>query len=333
MKIDAFSHVLPATYRNEMLSSDRGGDIWDYLREMWQKTEALHNMSARQESMEETGVDKQVLTLAIPPVEWLGSKDEASRVASLANDGVADIVRDHPTKFIGVATVSLLDPEAAALELTRSIADLGLVGVLLHTNVAGQPLDAEQFDEFFGVAEQLNAPIWLHPFRPARWADYPTEDESQYLMWYAFGWPMDTTNALARLVFGGVMARHPRLKVIAHHAGALIPTLANRITTIYRKEWMAGPEFAPGVEPPYVDRFREFYVDTVVTTGGAAALQRPLEFFGADHVLFGTDAPFGLRNGSELTEHAIRAVSDLSLTADERANIWSGNLMGLLEAR
>lgn len=327
MRIDGFSHVLPDEYRQAMWNLRSG--TFD-LSELWTRVEALSNMHLRVEAMDASGVDKQVLTLAIPPFEYLVAGDDSDHMSRLANEGIARIVGEHADRFIGVGALSLLEPDRALKELAYAIEELGLAGILLYSNIGGRPLDSPDFEEFYSAVESYGVPIWIHPFRPEGWADYPTEARSEYLIWYSLGWPMDTTIAMARLVFGGVLARHPKLQFIVHHAGALVPALAHRLTTIYRSEWMAGPDFAPGVGQPYVDQFRRFHVDTVVTTGGTEALQRAVNFFGAENVLFGTDAPFGLDDGRELTDLAIEAVEGLAVLEEERQGIWSGNLVNLL---
>jgi len=326
-RIDAFSHVLPATYRKAVLDSVPDPSA---ILQLWGMVDSLTNIDERIAAMAETGVDMQVLTLATPPPEQMFEQKLVERLVPVANDSIAQLVVDHPDRFVGTCSVDLRDPERASAELDRSVTELGLQGVQLFSNIAGRPLDHPDFEEFYSEVERLGVPIWIHPYRPESHADYPTETESKYLIWYSLGWPMDTTIAMARLVFGGVLARHPRLRVIIHHAGALVPSLAHRLKTIYRAEWLAHSDFAPGVPRPYVDEFKQFYGDTVVTYGGSAALRRACDFFGLDHIVFGTDTPYGLREGREFNELAVSAVSGLGLTPEQADLIWHGNVLDLL---
>lgn len=326
-RIDAFSHVLPAAYRKEVLDSVPDPSA---ILQLWGMVRSLTDIDERLAAMAETGIDMQVLTLATPPPEDMFDAALVQRLIPVANDSIADVVASHPDSFVGTCAVDLRDPAHAVAELHRSVTELGMQGVQVFSNVAGRPLDHPDFEEFYAEVEHLAVPIWMHPYRPQSHADYPTETESKYLIWYSLGWPMDTTIAMARLVFGGVLARHPKLSVIIHHAGALVPALAHRLKTIYRAEWLADSDFAPGVPRPYVDEFKHFYGDTVVTYGGSAALARARDFFGIDHIVFGTDTPYGLREGREFNELAVSAVAGLGLDDQQADQVWHQNLLGLL---
>src|SRR5437870_4084659 len=89
-------------------------------------------------------------------------------------------------------------------------------------------VDLEQRFRIFDRMASLGLPIWLHPARPASFPDYPGETRSRYDIWWAFGWPYETTAAMARLVFSGLFDRHPDLKIITHHMGAMLPYFEGR---------------------------------------------------------------------------------------------------------
>src|SRR5204863_350502 len=111
----------------------------------------------------------------------------------------------------------------------RALDDLHATGVQIYTNVAGRPLDLPEYQPIFDRMAQRDLPIWLHPARPAAVADYAGETRSKYDMWWAFGWPYETSVAMGRLVFSGIFDRHPSLKIITHHMGAMIPFCAGRV--------------------------------------------------------------------------------------------------------
>ena len=93
----------------------------------------------------------------------------------------------------------------------------------MYTNVAGKPLDSPEFLPFFEEAARRDIPIWIHPARGADFPDYLTETKSKYEIWWTFGWPYETSAAMSRIVFSGMFDRHPKLKIVTHHMGGMIP--------------------------------------------------------------------------------------------------------------
>lgn len=337
-KIDAFSHVLPQEYY-EALNERSGGS--HVVAGMHEYLPALSDVDERLALMDRYDVDEQVLVPANPPVETVADRVGAHELARTMNDGIADIVADHPDRFRGVATVPMNNPEAMVTELDRVVADLDLAGVLLYTSIdnrrdddphiegPGRPLDVPELEPFFERVAHHDVPVWLHPLRPKTNPDYIGERESKYVVWQMFGWPYELAAAMARLVFSGVMDRHD-LTVIAHHAGAMVPLVADRMAIHYDLFEATGTDVETGVSRPYVEKFREFYVDTA-TFGNVPALRNVYEFFGPDHVLFGTDAPFDAEGGDLCTAENARAVTELNVSDDERERIFAGNVERLLD--
>src|SRR5436190_1896904 len=172
----------------------------------------------------------QVFSLPTPPIEVFATPSDAVDLARAANDGMADLVRRYPDRFAGfVAALPLNDPDAAVRELRRALTDLGARGFQMYTNVLGKPISAPEFHPLFETMVEHDLPIWLHPYRGADMSDYKTEALSQYEIWWTFGWPYETSVAMARLVFDGCFDRFPTLKVITHHMGAMAPYFAGRV--------------------------------------------------------------------------------------------------------
>jgi len=176
--------------------------------------------------------------------------------------------------------------------------------------------------------------VLLHPARGAGFADYPGEPASKYEIWWTFGWPYETSAAMARLVFSGLFDRHPNIKIIAHHMGAMIPFFDARI----RHGWaQLGKRTSDGdaaevlrtLRKPPLDYFRMFYADTALF-GSVAGTRCGLDFFGADHVLFASDMPFDPEPGLYIRE-TIRAIDSLDLSPDVREPIDHGNAKRLLK--
>src|SRR6185436_17625205 len=122
---------------------------------------------------------KQVLTLSMPAVEFLGTPEETPELARLANDGMAEIVQQHPQLFPAfVASLPMNNVPASLEEMDRAIGQLGAKGVQIFTNVNGRPLDEPEFFPIFErMSKTYDLPIWVHPSRTAKFADYPTEEE------------------------------------------------------------------------------------------------------------------------------------------------------------
>src|SRR5262245_46303934 len=145
---------------------------------------------------------QQVLSIATPPIEVYAPPHEAIDLARIANDGMADLVSRFPDRFPAfVASLPLSDPDAALRELHRAIRDLDARGFQIFSNINGIPLDAPAFLPLFEAMATYDLPLWLHPFRGADISDYATESRSQYEIWWALGWPYETSVAMARLVF------------------------------------------------------------------------------------------------------------------------------------
>jgi predicted TIM-barrel fold metal-dependent hydrolase len=294
--------------------------------ENWQRVQALTDDARRLELMDECDIRMQVLATPSPPLDEQFKQKTAQELARLANDEMAAIVARHPDRFIGTATLSLADPEWAAGELTRAVKELGLHGAQVYTSVNGRAIDGPDFQPLYATLEDLNVPAWLHPERSSRQPDYAGEDESKYGMFLVFGWPYETTIAMARLVFSGTIQRHPGLKVIAHHAGAMVPRLANRIRTHYQNlPRVDGPD---DLELPPIEYFKRFWVDTV-TQGSPSALMSAREVFGAERLVFASDMPFGTHEGKDFILSEMDTLDSLPIPDAERRAIWGTNILAL----
>lgn len=164
--------------------------------------------------------------------------------------------------------------------------------------------------------------------------DYPGEEKSKFEIWWAFGWPYETSVAMARIVFAGLFDKHPGLKIITHHLGAMIPYFEGRVgpgwdqlgsrtsdedLTLVTKRLKKRP----------LDYFHMFYGDTAVF-GSRAATECGLAFFGVDRVLFASDAPFDPEKGPMYIRETIRILDELPLTEEDRAKIYHRNAEELL---
>jgi aminocarboxymuconate-semialdehyde decarboxylase len=332
LKIDAFAHILPRRYldrlEKELEKSISASQLRYYREGVFRFNDVLTDLDARWRAVDPLGDYRQVLVLAVPPLEEVGPPPVSSTFARLANDEMADLVAKHADRFAGfAAALPLNDVDASLREIERACRELGALGVQIFSNVLGVPLDDARFEPVFEMLERLERAVWLHPTRDATFADYTSETASDFGLWWSLGWPYETAAALSRLVYSGVMERHPRLKVIGHHGAGLVPHFSGRLGMGpgYRQVKDSLPR-AP------LEYFRRFYADTALF-GAAHAVRCVVEFFGAGHVLFGTDMPLGPPGGVEAT---IRDVDACDLAESDRAAVYAGNavrLLGLTELR
>jgi predicted TIM-barrel fold metal-dependent hydrolase len=279
-----------------------------------------------------------VLTLANPPIEVVGGPDVSPELARIANDEMAAIVARRPDRFPAfVASLPMNNPDAALREASRAIDDLGATGVQIYTNVAGRPLDGPEHRPLFAEMARRDLPIWLHPARSPLFADYSGEPRSKFDLWWAFGWPYETSVAMGRLIFSGLFDRHPDIKIITHHMGAMAPyfegRLAGGLDQLGTRTDDADDMAALGkLERRPLDYFKLFYGDTALF-GAHHAMECGLAFFGADHILFGTDMPFDPEQGPGFIRDTIGAMERMRATDEERAKIYEGNARRMLRLR
>jgi uncharacterized protein len=331
-KIDAFAHILPRAYLDRLerqLEQTMAPSRLDYYRAgVFSFDSVLTDLDARWRKMDMIaphGEYAQVLVLAVPPLEEVGLPGVAAEFARIANDEMAELVRRFPDRFVGfAAALPLSDIDEAARELDRAMTELGALGAQLYTNVLGAPLDDTRFEPLFTRLEEAGRAVWLHPTRSAAWADYPAESSSDYGLWWSIGWPYETAAALSRLVYSGHMERHPRQLVIAHHGGGMVPHFSARLAM--------GPGYRQVKDQlprPPLDYFRRFYVDTALF-GAPHAIRCVLNFFGPQHVLFGTDMPLGPATTVEAT---IADIDAAGLSSEDLAAVYSENARHLLRLR
>ncbi|MGH7416710.1 MAG: amidohydrolase family protein, partial [Candidatus Rokuibacteriota bacterium] len=323
MKIDIFPHIMPRRYFDRMLQVAPPGMA---LQKRMSGIPVLVDVEQRLRIMDRYEGYVQVLTLANPPIETVAGTDGSPELARMANDGMAEIVARYPDRFPAfVASLPMNNPDAAVTEIDRALDQLGATGVQIYTNVAGRPLDLPEYRPIFARMAERDLPIWMHPARPASFADYAGESRSKFDIWWAFGWPYETTAAMARLVFSGLFDRHPDLKIITHHMGAMIPFCAGRVGGGLDQlgSRTDDPEDAAALgrlKRRPLDYFRMFYGDTALF-GAWPAMESGLEFFGADHVLFGTDFPFDPERGPGFIRDTIAAMERMRASAEDKAKI------------
>lgn len=328
LRIDTFNHIFPAPFftRLQEVIVNRGAI------KRWLHIPFLHDLDVRFRMLEEFGPDyRQVLSLSAPPIESINPDPDITRdLARLANDTMAELVRQHPHRFPGfIASLPLNLPDESVRELERSVRDLGAIGAQIFSNVNGLPLDDARFQPLFDTADRLRCPLFLHPARGAGFADYPGEPKSLYEIWWTFGWPYETSAAMQRLVFSRLFDRLPTLRIVAHHLGAMIPYFEGRIghgldQLGARTSDEDYESLRRSLPKRPIDYFRMFWADTAVF-GSRNATECGLRFFGVDQVVFASDAPFDPEGGPMYIRETLRVIDSLELSEADRHKIYQGN--------
>src|SRR6202165_5819564 len=339
LKLDIFPHIFPQAFFERMKAIAEQNPTLAAQIKRWLHIPVLWDLEARLRMMDRFKGYKQILTLSLPAIEFLAPHDQSPELARLANDGMAEIVARHPECFPAfVASLPMNNVPEALREMERAIEKLGAKGVQIFTNVNGRPLDEPEFYPVFErMANKYDLPIWVHPTRTAKFADYPTEQKSKYEIWWLFGWPYETSAFMARLVFSGMLDKLPRLRIITHHLGAMAPYFVNRIG--YGMDQFGARTSDEDYESLLkkmtkrpVDYFRMFYGDTSVN-GAPSAIRCGLDFYGAGHVLFGTDCPSAPQGGPLFIRETIKALDGLKLKKNDLRRIYFGNAIRMLRLK
>lgn len=258
------------------------GFVFELAPERWFPIQPhFYELERQLEVFDGAGIDTVVSSSAsFGDVDGL-PVERAKEVAHALNEERAAAEKAHGGRFYGLATIPWQNAEAGIEVLDDAVTRLGLRGVVLHSNVAGRPVDAEEARPVFRRIAELGIPVCLHPARTIaeeRLRDYGLE--------YVVGYMFDSSIAALRLVLSGITSELPDLKVVHPHCGATLPYLAGRIDTSHSKPYSLGRE----LDPPPSAQLAEFYTDTM--SQSRATLGYALDFYEDGHVVFGSDYPY-----------------------------------------
>ena len=271
-------------------------------------------MEDRLKAMATCGVDMQVITLTTPGVER-ESSERGIKLARLTNDAYGEIVERFSDKFVALATLPMQNPEAAAEELGRAVKECGLRGAMIFSNVNGRPIDGQEFLPVYEKAVQLDVPIFIHPTSPMN-----SRGMEDYRLVPIMGFGVDTSLAILRLVFGGVMEALPSLKLVATHTGGVFPYLRGRIEAAYN----AYPETRVNISKPPSEYLKRVWLDTVCYDKDVLASS--LAFVGPKMMVMGSDYPHQIGD----LENCVARVKGLDIDDEQRELILGGNAADLL---
>ena len=251
--------------------------------------------------MDESGITMQVLSTSSPGIQGIAEPAAAVTVSKKVNDALAEIVRRHPDRFAGFASLPTQDPKAAADELERAVTQLGFKGAMIQGHTHGEYLDEQKYWVLWERVEALQAPIYLHVQEPCFGREiYNGHDELRGPAW---SWVAETATHALRIVGSGVFDAFPKATLILGHMGEGLPYLLGR--------------FDEGVAMAFKPRklrklFSEYIRENIaVTTSGKykpEALVCAISAMGADRILFAADYPWVTPR--EAVEHLERCPID-----------------------
>ncbi len=223
MKIDAFAHIFPTKYKAAVIKKVPS-QIFKPFDAVHSAFPALADLDGRFADMDRHDGYVQVLTHTVPFMEAITKPKDTVELVKLGNDELAELVAKYPDRFpAAIANLPMNDMDAALIELDRAIKELHFKGIQICTDINGKPLDLPEFMPIFEKMEKYDLPVYLHPARDMSIPDYTTESVSKYKIFHLFGWPYDTSACMVRLVLSHVLEKYPKLKIITHHFGAMIP--------------------------------------------------------------------------------------------------------------
>jgi len=340
MKIDIFCHITPPKFL-KAFEKKIPPPICKELPSTF--IPSLVDLDMRFRIMDSTPDMAQVLTLTSPPIEVVAEPPVAVELSQIANDEMAELVQKYPDRFLGaVACLPMNDVDAAFRELDRAINDLHLRGIQIFSHIAGKPVDSPEFIPLYEKMVQYDLPIWIHPFfegPPGGVAKDQSQSEKHRgptappdpaaaMDRSAFQLVYPSTKAMTRLVYSHLFDKYPGIKFITHHGGSTVPYLANRIQMNY--DMLAKRQgIDHGLKKPILDYYKMFYADTALH-GNIPAMMCGYHFFGADHILFGTDMPFDGELGAWSVRKTIESIEQMGISKSERAKIFEKNAKDLL---
>lgn len=299
-RIDVFAHVLPERFYAKMLE----------IEPSIPQTYAFFNNPVLQSVAERRahwdGATRQVISFVNAlPEDYVGP-DEAAALCREANEELLQLVRDNRDLFEAAVLMVPMNniEEAVAIVREQVLGDQDAVGVQVFTRALGRSIADEEFRPLFAALAEAGLPAWLHPVFDLRKPDNNI----------VFSWEYELTQAMLQLVQANTFQDLPDLKIICHHAGAMVPFFAGRVDRILPPEQAAD--------------MRRFYVDTAIL-GNTKALELAADYYGADHMLFGTDAPLGILPAGA-TKEILEAIDAMNISEQDKQAICAGTYRTLV---
>ncbi len=267
--------------------------------------------------MDQTGIAKQILSLTSPGVQVFDAPT-AVPLATSFNDQLAEAIRKHPDRFAGLAAIAPQDPQAAAKELERAVKSLHLKGAIVNSHTRGEYLDEPKFWEIFEAAESLGVPIYLHPTTPSPRMVGPFLDRG--LDGAVFGFAVETSLHILRIVFSGVFDRFPKLRMVAGHLGEGLPYWFFRIDFMHQR---LTSNNRYGNVPKLQKKPSEYLKENFYVTTSGMAWQPPILYaqsvLGVDRVLYAMDYPY------QFVPDEVKVTDDVPISDADKKKLYQTN--------
>lgn len=334
-KIDFYCHFSSLNVIDYL--EEAGGQKPHVFRGLFSNTPTLIDIDKRLRLMDDCGISRSVLV----PLPWIETSPavyadpgKCALAARLMNEDLARVTARRSDRFYAVALLPATNAEIMLAELDYAVKALGFAGGFVVFGPTVKQPDHPDCERLWEAATRLDVPIWMHPSRPPLYPDYVNEKGSKFQVWQTLSWLMDSSTAMVRIVFAGVFDRHPNLKLVVHHHGALVPLFAKRMQYGWDYfEESTGEKQATSISRPYIDHFRKFYCDTATQGHEPGLLETACRFFGCERVLFGSDAPMDATGGKAFTRDAASSVEAMTLSAADKKRIFRDNAMKLLKLK
>jgi aminocarboxymuconate-semialdehyde decarboxylase len=288
------------------------------VKQMKDRAPKLSSIEVRLKDMDRMGIDVQAVSPAPNQTYYWTDPGEGQELARMVNERLAEIVSKWPERFVALGSVPLQDASLAVSELEHAVKKLGLRGVEINPSVNGIELtDARlSLEKFFAKAQELDIVVFMHPIGFTH---------GERLMDHYFnnviGNPLETTVAVSHLIFGGVMERYPKLKVVLPHAGGYLAHYWARMD----HAWKARADCRVAIKKKPSSYLEKFYFDTI--TFDRTMLKNMVERYGAEHVVLGTDYPYDMG-----MEHPVDFIGGTAgISAADKARIMGSNAARLLK--
>lgn len=334
MNIDFHAHVIPPAYLElaragrvphlsataiagtEVLAIESGtyGNGHGPVTQSLPLVQAWMDTATRIAAMDASRVDIQVLSAVQFMYNYWLDAERAAVLARVTNEGIAAMVARCPARFAGMATVPLQDATLAAVELEYAHFELGLHAVEIGTHIDGVPLDAESLEPFWARAEALGSVVFVHPYAPLGAGHL-----CDYYLRNLLGNPFETAVAISRLMFGGVLDRHPGLRFCVAHGGGAICSVIGRL----EKGFEIDESCRVSCTTRPTSQLGRLWYDTV--THDVDALDHLIGRVGASQVVLGSDYPFAIGDLDP-----VRSVERLGIDRKSRDAILGENAAALL---
>ena len=292
MSLDAVKYASPLTRElNKKQNEDRH--------------EELVGVTKRLADMDDMCVDVMAISPQPPQMHYDAPDALGQETAQKVNDNIARAVSEAPDRLVGLGTVPLQNTDMALKELDRIIGELGFKGIQIGAQIGQDELSAERLEPFWAKCEELDIPILLHP------TSFASERFGAHYLTNIIGNPLDTTVAIHYLIFDGVLARYPGLKIVAVHGGAFVAAYSARMD----HDWGQREDCCLNIDQLPTSYLKNMYFDTTVFS--THQLDYLAKLYGTDRIVLGTDYPFDMAD-YDPTEH-IMGLDDSYSAADREA--------------